>query len=119
MNYDRNIPDKADSFNIGKINYTSQYRELMPLIKLLRKNDVSDEVIQLAVWVLTDDNVDDMVNNLDEYFGSTGLQNNILRFVDRLLGTGLASDFDSDEIKTTKKIIRQVHKPKSGIKIKR
>lgn len=112
MNSDKNVPDRADGFSARRINAFSKNKELVTLLHLLRKNNISDEMIQRAVWILTDDDVDYRVNNLDAEFGTNELENRLLGLIDRFLGTSLKQRSDDHEITATKRIIRQVHKPK-------
>jgi hypothetical protein len=114
MNQHKSAPDRSDSFSVKSLK-RSENKELIPLIKQLRQNDIPDELIQVAVWILTDDDVDDIVANLDDYFGTNALQNTILNLVDRFFGTKLNNQHNSAEAETTKKIIRRVHKPKGRI----
>jgi hypothetical protein len=117
MDIDKDPPERRDTSTEKSSAHSPVHKELALLIKLLRRNNISGDLIPKAVWILTDADVDAMVNNLDEYFGSTnGLENRILGFLDSLLDTGFAPSYDDEEINTAKRIIRQVHKPK-GIRL--
>jgi hypothetical protein len=112
MDSDKDEPARQDTFTVKSSAYSPAHKELALLIKLLRQNNISGDLIQQAVWVLTDADVDEIVNNLDEYFGSNKAGNLILGFLDRFLDTDFADQYDNAELNTTKRIIRQVHKPK-------
>jgi hypothetical protein len=114
MDSDKDAPERQDTFTVKSSAYSPVHKELAMLIKLLRQNNISGDLIQQAVWVLTDADVDEIVSNLDEYFGSNKWENRILGFLDRLLDTDFAEHYDSAELNTTKRIIRQVHKPKGS-----
>lgn len=114
MNQDKSVPDRYDTFSL-KSPKSSGNKELIPLIKLLRKNNIPDELIQTAVWILTDEDVDDLVANLDDYFDTNALEDTILNLFDRFFDTELSDQYNSAEVETTKRIIRQVHKPRGKI----
>jgi hypothetical protein len=116
MDSDKAEPDRTDTFTVNSPKDSPENKELALLITLLRQNNISDDLVQQAVWILTDEDVDAIVRDLDEYFGSSELENRILGFLDRFLDTNLSSHYDSAEVTTTKRIIRQVHKPK-GIRL--
>jgi hypothetical protein len=116
MNVNKGTPGRHDNFGINKLN-NHEHKELIQLLKMLKHNNISPTVTQYAVWIITDDQDEDIFDQLlDQAQGGT-LLNGVLQFFGVSPYPELSEDKEilKDDIDKAKRIIRQVKKPKGGI----
>jgi hypothetical protein len=116
MNIHKSAPDRQDNFAVNNLKNYKEHKELTQVLKMLRRDNISADVTQYAVWIITDDLDEDIFNNLlTENMGS-GLLDGLLRFFGLSAGES-SGDEESvkNDINKAKRIIRQVKKPKGSI----